>query len=322
MGKLLLATPIIRALKVELDAEVHLITRATNFSAFHGNPYVVQLYDFNLPIGSIRRSLKKERFDYVIDFQDTMRSLMIRSGIAKSLVMPQFRLKKWMYARFKVNLLPKKHLIETYFDNVAPFQLSGDNLGLDFFIPEKDHVENNWLPITHRDGYAAVVISAPYATRQLPTLRLIELCDRINKPIVLIGDSDDIKRGEEIEAFFKKGSMDEEEELASLNKKTVVFNACGKFNFNQNASVVKHAAWVFTGDNDMMHVAAALKKPLFTIWGNTTPHLGAYPYRTKFTVFENAGLGCRPCTSKGFKHCPKGHFKCMNDVTFDFYLPD
>ena len=56
--------------------------------------------------------------------------------------------------------------------------------------------------------------------------------------------------------------------------------------------------------------------------GSSSPYFGKYPYKTRFTIFENNRLTCRPCSSTGFDQCPKGHFKCMNEVVFDFYLTD
>ena len=82
----------------------------------------------------------------------------------------------------------------------------------------------------------------------------------------------------------------------------------------------KKSKYVFTHDTGLMHIAAALKKEVFTIWGNTIPLFGMYPYKTKFTIFENNQISCRPCSKLGFSKCPKGHFKCMEDIKFDFYL--
>ncbi|MEO1253412.1 MAG: glycosyltransferase family 9 protein [Bacteroidota bacterium] len=101
-----------------------------------------------------------------------------------------------------------------------------------------------------------------------------------------------------------------------------MFNGCGKFNINQQASLIKNASCVFTHENELMHIAAAFKQKVYSIWGSNSPLFGEYPYRTQFTIFENNKLSCRPCSKTGFKQCPKGHFKCMNDLTFDFYLPD
>jgi len=67
-----------------------------------------------------------------------------------------------------------------------------------------------------------------------------------------------------------------------------------------------------------MHIAAAFKKPVLSIWGNTIPGFGMYPYmpleyRERSSIFEVRDLSCRPCSKIGFSACPKKHFKCMMD---------
>ena len=71
-----------------------------------------------------------------------------------------------------------------------------------------------------------------------------------------------------------------------------------------------------------MHIAAAFKKPIFSLWGNTIPGFGMVPYlpdelidRSK--IFEVKGLSCRPCSKIGFDSCPKGHFRCMNNLEIE-----
>ena len=151
---------------------------------------------------------------------------------------------------------------------------------------------------------------------------MIELCDRINKPVVLLGGKEDEEVAGEVEDFFKQQEVSKEMEKAldKIGKKTQIFNAVGKCNLNQSASLLKQANWVFTHDTGLMHIAAAFKKPIYSIWGNTIPAFGMYPYRTQFTIFENNKLSCRPCSKIGYNQCPKGHFKCMNELVFDFYL--
>jgi ADP-heptose:LPS heptosyltransferase len=71
------------------------------------------------------------------------------------------------------------------------------------------------------------------------------------------------------------------------------------------------ASLVITHDTGMMHIAAAFKKPIVAIWGNTTPRFGMYPYETHHYNLQVNGLECRPCSRIGFDRCPKGHFSCM-----------
>ena len=205
----------------------------------------------------------------------------------------------------------------------APLGIKKDALGLEYFIPEKDVVEKDWLPETHRGEFIVFAIGGTHETKKLPLDRMIELCDKINKPIVLIGGKEDAENGQKLEDFFdrKYESEDQVDPLRDLGKKAHVYNGCGKFSINQSASLMKQASYVFTHDTGMMHIAAALNKNIFSIWGNTIPEFGMYPYQTKFTILEKKGLSCRPCSKIGFDKCPKGHFKCMNDIIFDFWLP-
>jgi ADP-heptose:LPS heptosyltransferase len=327
IGDIVLTTPVIRAIKTHRqEIEVHYATKAAYKDILLQNPYIDKLHLLEDSISELIKKLKSENFDYVIDLHHNLRTQLIKWNLkTRSFAFDKINLKKWLLVNTKINLLPSKHIVDRYMDTLAPLGIKSDALGLDYFIPEKDEVELSWLPHTHQRGYISVVIGAKFATKQLPEKRIIELCDRINQPIVLLGGPEDKAAGERIEKFFDQSEqqkISEETIKSQLGKKTTVFNACGKFSLNQSASLLKQSAFVFTHDTGLMHIAAAFKKKVFSIWGNTIPEFGMYPYKTQFVIFENKKLDCRPCSKIGFDKCPKGHFKCMNDVTFDFYLPD
>jgi ADP-heptose:LPS heptosyltransferase len=74
-----------------------------------------------------------------------------------------------------------------------------------------------------------------------------------------------------------------------------------------------------------MHIAAAFRRPMVSVWGNTVPEFGMYPYygpnymsnyggkELPYDIMEVKGLSCRPCSKIGYRKCPKGHFKCMEE---------
>ncbi len=71
-----------------------------------------------------------------------------------------------------------------------------------------------------------------------------------------------------------------------------------------------------------MHIAAALKKPVISLWGNTVPEFGMSPllpddYEPKPAIIEVQNITCRPCSKLGFNSCPQRHFDCMNKLNTD-----
>lgn len=321
----MLTTPVVRTLKTQLeDSAIHYATKIQYRELFEVNPYIDRMHFLKDNLSEFITELKKENFDYVIDLHHNLRTLRIKRALnVKSFSFKKLNIEKWLIVNLKINKLPNIHIVERYMETVKSLGVRQDALGLDYFIPEKDEVPLEWLPEAFRKGYIVYAIGAQHNTKKLPLNRMIELCDKINQPVILLGGKEDVENGEAIARFFTTNPEDIEGEgiLQQMNKKTIVYNACGKFNLNQSASLVKQSRYVFTHDTGLMHIAAAFRKEIFSIWGSTIPAFGMYPYRTKFTIFENSRLDCRPCSKIGFNKCPKGHFKCMNDLVFDFYLP-
>lgn len=323
IGDIVLTTPVPRCLKTQLEAEVHYATKPEYRPILESNPYIDKIHMLDQGINRLIKNLKQEKFDYVIDLHNNLTTSLIKSRLKVTHhSFYKANIPKWLMVNFKYDNLPRQHIVDRYMETIKPLGVGHDRLGLDYFIPEKDEVENEWLPENFRNGYVVYAIGAKFNTKKLPVNRMIELCDRINKPIILLGGKEDQEKGEEVAKFFRRNpaTAEYEPKLLELNKKAEVYNACGLFNLNQSASIIKNATHVFTHDTGMMHIAAAFKKYIFCIWGNTIPAFGMYPYKTQFTILENNHVNCRPCSKIGFKKCPKGHFKCMNDIIFDFYV--
>jgi len=314
IGDIVLTTPVVRCLKTQLDAvEIHYATKPQFKSLFEENPYIDKMHYLTGSLRDFIAELRKENFDYIIDLHHNLRTTIIKLSLSvKSYRFNKLNWKKWLLVNLKINQMPALHIVDRYLETTRKLGIKNDSLGLDYFIPEKDEVPLNWLPESYRNGYVAYAIGAQHATKKLPLKRMIELCEKINRPVVLLGGKEDAENGERIEAAFNRSEG---------TGKTIIYNACGKYNLNQSASLVKQAKIVFSHDTGLMHIAAAFKKEVFSIWGNTVPDFGMYPYRTRYTSLENNHLSCRPCSKIGYSKCPKGHFKCMNENPFDFYLP-
>ncbi|GAB3201716.1 ADP-heptose:LPS heptosyltransferase [Pontibacter aydingkolensis] len=308
IGDIVLTTPVVRCIKEQVPgAEVHYCTKKAFQSILAHNPYVDKVHVLGDKLGDLVQELKAENFDYVVDLHNNLRTRIIKTRLAKpSRSFDKLNYEKWLMVNFKVNRLPDVHIVQRYLDAASALGIKDDGKGLDYFIPVQDEADVHTLPAGFQDGYVAFAIGAQHFTKRLPVKRIIELCKQLQQPVILLGGKEDSPNGEVIAAYFK---------IHNLPNK--IYNACGKYNLNGSASLVRQATQVVSHDTGLMHIAAAFQKDIISVWGNTIPEFGMYPFRTKYKVLEVHGLSCRPCSKIGYKKCPKGHFKCMRDISFD-----
>jgi heptosyltransferase-2 len=308
IGDIVLTTPVIRCLKTQLpDAEIHYLTKKQNQSLLQENPFLTRTWLYEKNFKELLPRLKAEKFDFIVDLHKNLRSFYILLHLRKPYgTFQKLNLKKWMIVNLRMDYLPRIHIVDRYFTAVKSLGIINDRKGLDYFIPSVEEVELSVLPDPFRQGFIAFVIGGKHTTKMFPEEKVIEVCRKVSRPVVLLGGKEDIERGNRIE------------QLAG----STVFNACGRFSINQSASLIRQADKVITNDTGLMHIAAAFGKTILSVWGNTIPEFGMYPYlegkeNAVSEIFEVKGLSCRPCSKIGFEKCPKGHFRCMNEQDMD-----
>lgn len=302
IGDIVLTSPIIRCLKQQTAAEIHFVTKSTYAELFVANPYVDQIHQFEADITEIIPQLKKENFDQVIDLHRNLRSIRLRKALKKpSFTFPKLNKEKWLLTNFKWNLLPDVHIVDRYFEAVKKIAVVNDGKGLDHFIPDDQKVNLSDYGISEK--YISFSIGAQYATKRLPNEQIIDIIRQLQLPVVLLGGPSDKENGDPISSACENA-----------------LNLCGKLSIHQSASVIQQSVGVITHDTGLMHIAAALKKPIVSIWGNTVPEFGMYPYLPEnpdqFSMHE-VKLSCRPCSKIGYASCPKKHFNCMRNQDID-----
>lgn len=299
IGDIVLTTPVIRCTKQQKpDIEIHYLTKKSFKGILEHNPYITKIHLIEKEVKEVIEDLKKENFDFVVDLHNNIRSLQIKMALSKpSASFKKLNFKKWLLVNFKINKMPETHIVDRYMQTVESLGIKNDKKGLDYFITAENEVNISTLPTSHQNGYIGFVIGAKHFTKQLPTEKIISICKKINQPIVLLGGKEDTERAELI-----KNAVE-----------STIYNACGKYNLNQSASLIKQATKIISHDTGLMHIAAAFKKEIISVWGNTVPAFGFTPYlpdaRSKIVEVKN--LSCRPCSKIGYEKCPKGHFKCM-----------
>jgi ADP-heptose:LPS heptosyltransferase len=312
IGDIVLTTPVARGLQQQLGAEVHYLTKRGFRGILEANPHITKVYAIEKKVAEVLPALKQERYDYIIDLHRNLRSAQVKLALrVKAYSFDKLNWEKWLLVNLRINRLPNVHIVDRYMETVRRLGVRPDGQGLDYFIPAEDEVEvGNFLSadVLGERGelprFVAFAIGAAHQTKRLPTEQMVAICQAISMPVVLLGGPGEAEEGQQIAE-------------ASGGK---VYNTCGLLNLNQSASFVRQAYKVITHDTGMMHIAAAFSKDIISVWGNTVPEFGMYPYYPqeapgRNTTIEVKGLSCRPCSKIGFGSCPKGHFRCMRNIS-------
>ena len=306
IGDIVLTSPVIRCVKQQTGAEVHFLTKAAFAATLRDNPYIDRLWTIHKDISEIAPDLIATGFTHLIDLHGNLRTLELKQRLRWGALRRRGRrppavttfdklnFRKFLLTRLRIDRMPALHIVDRYLAAAAPLGVVNDGRGLEYFIGPEDRVKP---PAPH---YVAFVIGAAHATKRLEEDQLFEVCRRIPSPILLLGGPAERELGQRIAATGAH-----------------ITNGCGAYSLNGSADLVRQAAVVVTHDTGLMHIAAAFRRPIISVWGNTVPALGMTPYVPEdgptAVVAEVRGLSCRPCSKIGYAHCPRGHFRCMRE---------
>lgn len=126
---------------------------------------------------------------------------------------------------------------------------------------------------------------------------LADTLDAAGAAVWLIGSANDRALGDEIEGTARA---------------THVRNLCGRTTLDEAVDLLSAAAMVVTNDSGLMHVAAALNRPLVALYGSSSP--GFTPPLAPDATILSLGLSCSPCFAR---QCPLEHMRCLNDLDPD-----
>lgn len=318
IGDIVLTTPIIRCTKKKFpNAEIHFLTKEKFTTLVQHNPAISKVHVLKGDVQPLLLELIKEKFDVVIDLHKNLRTFYIKRILKQTFnsnigfyAFNKLHVKKWLYVTFKWNLLPDKSIVERYFEGVKKLGVTNDGQGLDYFIPVEEELKKDDLPLSHSQGFIACAIGGQHETKKMPIEKWKELCRSIQFPIVLLGGKEDDAVASELKAIDP----------------VKIYNACGKFTLNESAHIIQKSKAVITHDTGMMHIAAAFKKHIISIWGSTVPAFGMFPYYGFNNMKTNIApllshiqhpVTCQPCSKIGYNTCPKKHFRCMNNINVD-----
>jgi len=122
-----------------------------------------------------------------------------------------------------------------------------------------------------------------------------DLARRLGMPVVLLGSPNDASAAAAVEGQ----------------------NLVGKTTLDEAIDLIAGAEVVVSNDSGLMHVAAALGRPLVALFGSSSPE--KTPPQSGRSRVLWLKTDCSPCFAR---ECPLGHFRCMREMSVDMVLKE
>lgn len=302
LGDIILTLPLLDALRAKYpDATIDFLTKAEYAPLVRRFPAVSganALETSKRGMERLHRELRARRYDHVLDLHNNWRSRKLRSDLAPSVQIVNKRtLKRWLLVKFKINLLRSEpDIIGRYFETAKILDVSDTNTGA--------HLSSSRA----KSATAAIAPGAKHWNKRWTTENYIVVAKEL------------VKRGYAISIFGSKAESHIADEITGTVPEAR--NLCGIYKIEELADALGECALFIGNDSGLMHIAAAIGIPAVAIYGPTVREFGFMPRNANVKILEVNGLDCRPCTTIGLNHCPKGHFKCMKETTPETVLSE
>lgn len=298
MGDIVMTTALLRMLHLQLGARIIYVTKQEYVTIIEHNPHIDKVIPYSGDVPSTVTLIRREKINLLIDLQKNLSSLRIRMLLGlRTVAYDKRTVDKFRILTCRNKRIHLTSVVERYIEAMQTYGVVNDGLGLEYYFPPT--MSQHSLVRPSQRSSLAIVAGGTYATKRIPTHLILQLADLDTWDIYLLGGSDtDV-------ALTRVGGDH-------------IYNGINRLSWHQSASILRDVDIVVAGDTGLMHVSAALQKPLVVVWGSTAPRLGFAPYygvsSDKRHIDVAQEMSCRPCSKYGRPDCPLGHMNCLNTI--------
>ncbi len=308
LGDILLTLPLLKIVyQIEEETVIDFLTKKEFIDAVKFNPYINEVISFSYEERKlVKEIIRNKKYDIIIDLQNNFRSHQLYSFNFHSRIF-RFKkptLRKFLLVNFKINLLKTNpsiayHYIKTFYPNI------NENIELELYFPIPDDIteraRNQLTYFNTSRKLIGICPGAKHLTKRYPLELMKELVQIL------------IEREYSVAIFGGK----EDREICELIKidSPYVKNFQNDNELLLTAALMKNCSAVICNDSAYLHLASLLKIPTVAVFGSTVKEFGFFPIFKKSIIVENNSLSCRPCSHIGRNNCPKGHLKCLMEIS-------
>ena len=215
---------------------------------------------------------------------------------------PYFR--RLLLTKFGINFLQDaKPIYQRYYQACKALKLKEYRNYFVHYLPtDAQKIEN----LVTRENFVLVSLSAAHFTKKWQLEKFAEVIERLSVPqVIVLGGKQEQKEAERLKNI-----------CASPEK---ILNLCGQLDLLQTAALFAKSKLLICHDSGLLHLAQSQNLACVAIFGCTSKELGFFPINENCVVVQ-ADVSCRPCTAKGLAACPRGHFRCMREISVEMVL--
>lgn len=305
LGDTVLATSVLEKLHgTYSEAQLDILVRKGNESLFDGHPFLNKVIVWNKKEGKYKsmsgiiQEYRSIQYDAIINLQRFASSGFMtwrlkgkwKSGFNKN----PFSFCYQHKARHVIG--DGRHEIQRNQELIAP--ITDDQPASPRLYPTKDHQQK--AAQFSEKPYITIAPASVWFTKQFPVYKWRELIDAIpsDHAIYLLGGPGDFEVCQQV----------------ALDRPQAK-NLAGELSLLETAALMEKASMNYVNDSAPLHIASAMNAPVTAVFCSTIPDFGFTPLSDESHIIETKEqLECRPCGLHGKKSCPKGHFKCADQV--------